>query len=115
MKIAQLRIITDAAIGGEYKAQDPSRSVTARTGSVSLTHPSCEQQVWALDCWFAPEVQTPCVVAWMNLKDKIVRCLEAAKAYHQLAAGPYDPSRTEEFMALQTELGKAIEDLEADG
>ena len=113
MKIAELRIITDAAVGGTYSLQTTGRN--ARAGSVVLAHECCEQIVWAFDCWFAPEVQAPCIVAWMNVKDKAIKVLEAAKAYHQLAAGPYDPSRTAEFLERQAELGKAIEDLESDG
>jgi hypothetical protein len=50
----------------------------------------------------------------MNAKDKAIKVLETAKAYHQLAAGPYDASRTAEFLERQAELGKAIEDLESD-
>ena len=39
---------------------------------------------------------------------------KAAKAYHKLAAGHYDPDRQDEFYRLQADLGEAIERLEAE-
>ena len=43
----------------------------------------------------------------------VAKVAKAAKAYHKLAAGHYDPDRQDEFYRLQADLGEAIERLEA--
>lgn len=43
---------------------------------------------------------------------KFRRLLKAAKDYHTLAAGPYDPDRVVQFIAFQDELGRAIKEAE---
>ena len=49
-----------------------------------------------------------------NSLPALLAVAKAAKAYHKLAAGHYDPDRQDEFYRLQADLGEAIERLEAE-
>ena len=49
-----------------------------------------------------------------NALPALLAVAKAAKAYHKLAAGHYDPDRQDEFYRLQADLGEAIERLEAE-
>ena len=53
------------------------------------------------------------IVAARNAIGPLLAVAKAAKAYHKLAAGHYDPDRQDEFYRLQADLGEAIERLEA--